>query len=329
MADWHKHLKLPVAAAVLLAGAVLWTLVYWSIVVLLGPEHPRVHTWKADVQFVFSGVERGQYPNGMAFAASDLLSPVVIERALAALDDLPAGLDSERVAGKLSVSAWFPGLNELRTRYRARLDGDLSIAELNELQAAYVQEFERGARSRARLFFTSTDQNVPAEAILKALPEAWERYMHQEYGVFTSNRELVSMDALAVGAAGKEDFLLAYLRLREQLTLLGRNIAALEAEPNSGGVRDNQSGLRLADVRARAAQLEDLVLENYLNQVLEVGLRQNPGQMRQFMIARIQALQRRVSVLDDQAQAVTDALREYGAAGLTMRSSAADGPFLL
>ncbi|MFW5816192.1 MAG: hypothetical protein ACOCVP_04990 [Wenzhouxiangella sp.] len=293
------------------AAAIAWTVVYWLAALLLGPEPHRVETWKVDVQFVFSGADRGQYPNGMPFAASDLLSPVVLERVLDDIDGLPADVDAAWLGDRLAVSAHFPDASELRQQYRQRLGGDLSLAEIRELESAFSRDFERGARTSARLFLITARNDLPVPELLQAIPAAWADYMREEYGVFRTNRTLYSARAVSADMFTESDPLMVYLILRQQVGLLQENVGLLQEEPNSGNVRDPESGLGLADIRARASQLEELVLEGQLPQVLEVVVYQNPEQAQRFLEVRVAQQQQNLALLQSKSAAVDQALGDY------------------
>ena len=295
----------------LVAAAIAWTVLYWLATLVLGPEPHSVETWKLDVQFVFSGADRGEYPNGMPFAASDLLSPVVLERALRDIDNLPADVDAAWLGGKLAVSAHFPDADDLRQQYQQRLDGRLSLAEIRELESAFSRDFRRGTQTSARLFLITSRSDLPVGDILRAIPAAWAEYMREEYGVFRTNRTLFGAGAVSADMFNESDPLMVYLILRQQVGLLQENVALLQAEPNSGNVRDPQSGLGLADIRARASQLEELVLEGQLPQVLEISVYQNPEQAQRFLEVRVAQQQQNLALLQSKSAAVDQALGDY------------------
>ena len=295
----------------LAAAAIAWTVLYWLATLVLGPEPHSVETWKVDVQFVFSGADRGEYPNGMPFAASDLLSPVVLQRALDNIDGLPADVDAAWLGDRLAVSAHFPDANELRQQYRQRLGGDLSLAEIRELESAFSRDFQRGARTSARLFLITGRSDLPVVDILQAIPAAWADYMREEYGVFRTNRTLYGARAVSADMFTESDPLMVYLILRQQVGLLQKNVELLQEEPNSGNVRDPESGLGLADIQARASQLEELVLEGQLPQVLEVVVYQNPEQAERFLEVRVAQQQQNLALLQSKSAAVDQALGDY------------------
>lgn len=299
-----------VGVLAVLVGA-SWTILYWALTLVTSDGSERVQTWRADVQFVFAGANQGQYPNGMSFSASDLIAPVVVERALATIEGLPADVDAETIAAKLSVSAHFPAANELRREYRQRLGNNLSLTEVRELEAAFNRDFERRVRDRARLFLTTTRTDLPIVAILAALPSAWEAYMREEYRVFSSDRFLYGPQAVSGEMLANTGPLLGLLVIRAQFSLLQDNLTLLQSEPGSGSIRDPQSGLRLADIRARATQFEELLLDHQATQILETDLDVNPDASRRFLAARIDQQNRRLELVRAQSRAVDQALNQY------------------
>lgn len=332
--DWRRfsiRLSAGLAAMVIGFGAV-----YWGAVLLLGSDQQERYTWSADVQFLFPGVTQGQYPNGMAFVASDLISEVVLERALASLDVQDPALNVATLSRQLAITSYFPRLNEVTRAYEAQLNADLSQVEVEELQAAFEGELRRGVRGQARIMLTSSDAKLPGEAILRAIPVAWADYVRNDLMTLSTDRVIYSSEVMSDMVFEDADFISAYGLLRDRINLLRRNLEVLAKASNAGLVRDPVSGRRLSDIEAQVDQVESIYLDNFLSQVLGLGLTRNPEKTLVFIRARSEALERQVALLAQKSQRIEEALQDYGRASrpdgsdgrTNMRSNATGDAFL-
>jgi len=313
--DWRRFsIRL---ASGMVAMLISFGAVYWGSVLLLGSDRQEQYTWSADVQFLFPGVTQGQYPNGMAFVASDLISDVVLERALASLDLEDSAIDVATLSEKLAITSYFPRLNQVTREYEEQLNSDLSQVEIQELEAAFELELRRGVRGQARIVLTSTDPNFPAEAILGAIPVAWASYVRDDLMALSADRVIYSAEVMSDGVFEGVDFLSAYGLLRDRLNLLRQNLQVLAAASNAGLVRDPNSGRRLSDIAAEVDQVESIVLDNLLSQVIGLGLTRNPERTLAFIRSRSQSLERQVALLAQKSQRIEEALQDYGQASRT------------
>ena len=299
---------------------VAFALFYWGSAMLLGDREKARYTWTSDIQFLFTGVTQGEYPNGMSFSANDLISDVVLERAL----DLANQPDLEVAAlsKQLNVASYLPRLSQLTREYEQRLNKEqasgeesseqrLSQVEIEELEQAYLNELRRGVQRQAKLMITADDPSFPGAEILEAIPRAWAEYVTEQLKTFSTDRMLYSSRLIDEGIFDEADFVSAYNLILDQLRLLRQNLLVLDAEPNSGLVRDPESSRRLSDIRARADQLESVYLDNVLSQVIGLGLTRNPEQTLAFIEARSAELERRASLLNQQSEAIDNALQGY------------------
>lgn len=331
--DWRRFsMRL---GAGLMAMVIGFGAVYWAAVLLLGPDQKDRYTWSADIQFLFSGVSQGQYPNGMAFSASDLISEVVLARALATLDDIDPELTPRQLADQLAITAYFPRANEVIQAYEARLNSELTQVEVQELERAFQSELSRGVRGQASLVLTHPDPNFPGQAILEAIPEAWAQYVREELKTLSTDRIIYSAEVMGERVFQDTDFIASYGLIRDQINLLKKNLLVLGEEANSGLVRDPATGRRLADIEAQATQLESLYLDNLLSQVVGLGLTRNPDRTLAFIRARAEALKRQSELLAQKSAQIDQALRDYsrieagGAEGVVVPRSGATGDAFL
>lgn len=308
--DWRRFsTRLVVSLSAMLIG---FGAVYWGSVLLLGSDRQQQYTWSADVQFLFPGVTQGQYPNGMAFVASDLISDVVLERALASLDLEDSSIDVASLSEKLAITSYFPRLDEVTREYEAQLSSDLSQVEIQELEAAFERDLRRGVRGQARIVLTSSNPNYPAEAILGAIPEAWAAYVRNDLMTLSTDRVIYTAEVISDAVFDGADFVAIYSLLRDRMNLLRQNLSVLAEASNAGLVEDPASGRRLADIEAQVDQVESIFLDNLLSQVVGLGLTRNPEKTMAFLRSRSESLERQLALLTQKSQRIEEALEDYG-----------------
>jgi len=265
--------RVPVVAAVLLFAAI-----FWVVVGLLGAKQGVTYNWDALVQFSFTGVNDGEYPDGSPFSSADLLSPVVLRRVYEANDIAEYELSRADFSEALSISAHAPNREFVVQRFRNQLERDrLSSAEIQELEEQFRSALDKASRGQARLSLTLRAGPLPtggmlpeavARKVLLDIPRVWAQYMTEEVGVFATDISLYSIDVLESSVLTSMDFLVAYDVLKDKFSLLSHNIEQLAELPNSANVRDPETDYRLSDIRALASELEEFVLEDTLSPTL-------------------------------------------------------------
>ena len=65
--------RVPVVISLLVVS-----IVFWVAQIALNFVNPEVYRYESRIDFIFDGVQEGQYPNGSPFALPDLLAPVVL-----------------------------------------------------------------------------------------------------------------------------------------------------------------------------------------------------------------------------------------------------------
>lgn len=322
--------RLPVVAAVL-----LFTAVFWILVGAMGAKQGVTYNWDALVQFSFTGVQEGEYPDGSAFSSSDLLSPVVLRRVYDANRIADHALSRAEFAEALSISLHAPNREFVVQRFRNRLDDDrLTSAEIQELEEEFRLALDQASRGQARVSLTLHAGPLPrggmlpepvAHKVLLDIPRVWARYMTEEVGVFATDISLYSIDVLESSVLKNMDFLVAYDVLKDKFSLLSHNIEQLEELPNSANVRDPQTGYRLSDIRALASELEEFVLEDTLSPTLATGVSRNPHLTIRFFRNRVDELRRQRDLMQTRAERVEETLRDYNRSPQAAGGSMQDG----
>ena len=65
--------RVPVVISLLVVSVV-----FWVAQIALNVANPEVYRYESRIDFIFDGVQEGQYPNGSPFALPDLVAPAVL-----------------------------------------------------------------------------------------------------------------------------------------------------------------------------------------------------------------------------------------------------------
>lgn len=248
-----------------------FSVLFWIVAIVSGAQQQAVYSWEARIQFTFDGVEDGRYPNGTEFSVNDLLSPVVIRTVFDRNGLSDFGLTLAEFSSGLAIATESPTRAFIVARYQSLLERpDLVRGEIQELEQEFSAALQRASRGQALLTLTLHEDLFPSDSVvsdelagkvLMDIPRIWVESLREEGGPFSERITLYGpevLDPLFV----QSDALLHVDILEEQFRRLWENIDQLDSLPNSGLVRDPETGLRLRDIRA---WLSALHRENFKN----------------------------------------------------------------
>lgn len=282
------------------------------------------------LEFLFDEANRGVYPNGLRFAASDIIAPSILERIY---KDNGIGDFCPRESFD---SGWFveessPELRFLEMEYEARLaDQRLPIPE----RERQLQEFRsrRAALSREyRLHYVRPDacSRLPQVVVLKALSEAplrWAEESDQRRGVMRQRIPMVSPALFEsdVAGAGTLPAIRADI-LRVNIERVKNSISILLNHPGADVVRTtgpagspeaaSAQGLTLIDVNS---QLKDLVDRHLQPGSLLLAAGSGPEAMPDLE-ERLRSAVEDERAARQRVQAHQSALAEYAGPALTVQ----------
>ena len=167
-----------------------------SSVSILSDQRQTNELYSYPIQFGFSGVENGTYPNEAPFEISDLISPVVLEKIYRDRIDGKYDLNRALFAKNFSVVSYNPTRLAIIEKYEERLaNRRSSFAEANELQLQMQQELGNSARRFATISYNNTDTNLPASFVhelLVGVVSEWTKHSIE-------NRAVVRLNIRPVG----------------------------------------------------------------------------------------------------------------------------------
>ena len=140
--------RVPVVISLLVVS-----IVFWVAQIALNYMNPEVYRYESRIDFIFDGVQEGQYPNGSPFALPDLLAPVVLNAVYDA-NEVADYSSRNQFLSSFVVEPYTPEREFILARYQALLGNKkLTPAETQELQDQLEVELKQAALGSATLAF--------------------------------------------------------------------------------------------------------------------------------------------------------------------------------
>ena len=140
--------RVPVVISLLVVS-----IVFWVAQIALNFVNPEVYRYESRIDFIFDGVQEGEYPNGSPFALPDLLAPVVLNTVYDANKVADYSPRNEFLSSFL-IEPYTPRREFILVRYQALLaNKKLTPAETQELQDQLEVELKQAALGSAKLAF--------------------------------------------------------------------------------------------------------------------------------------------------------------------------------
>ena len=210
-----------------------------------------------------TGIEKGAYPNGVAFSPKDMRAPEV----LAALSERMGMENDDNFAEAISVSLGAPTTGGILKKYGERLSQKgLQSAEIDAINAELNEELRRATEKTAAIAIDHQSLGMDedrAKQLAVLLPQVWAE-------VFTTQFRVLDNTQLS-GAAQIE-----YLSLQTSAGTLEANdhvntmLDALETLEEDGRLAGLQtrSGATPSDLRVRISNFNNLYLSAIMSRNL-------------------------------------------------------------
>ncbi len=297
-------------------------LVTAGFVVFWGSQHytdPVRYSHGKPVQFVFTGIEKGEYPNGSRFQIADLIAPSVLHDVYEDNKISEYGLGEEGFQRAFTVTPYAVDEAFIVAKYASALDNKkASTQDLENAQTALKQELQQ-ARNRAALIrFTPEQDLLPRPVIAKALDDVaivWARKAVEERGVLQLDINLHTHHLFDAAQLAELDYPVAILLLRERLQLIQSNIKNILSLPNAQGARDQETKYSLNDMQQKLEELETYELGPLEAQIQQQFVSRDLETTLLYLHERITKLQDSRNEQENKARAIRSAMNHYGAGG--------------
>lgn len=274
----------------------------------------------------FSGIDQGQYPNGLAFAPSDVASAPIVDLVYDA-NSIQEYCPREAFRGGFFVEQRSDQSSFLDAEYQARLsDTRITPVERQRLQAEY--ESKRAALPvQFRLVFVNPRPcaAIPQVVVTKAMTDVlttWANESETKRGVLNIQVEVLTPAIMDVGLGDEASRLLRADLIRTALWRVADNIKAVGEIPGAELVRLGSNRTTFAELGNKIVDLVRSRLEPLVVSAGQSVVRESTA----WVMETVASAEREQNAAEGRATAYLSALREYSGAAQTAQANRASAP---
>ncbi|MCB1646294.1 MAG: hypothetical protein KDI36_12620 [Pseudomonadales bacterium] len=297
------------------SGLIIVTALFWTSRVFLNIKDPTIFSYESRISLTFKGVDEGKYPNGSPFAMSDIVAPVVLNRVYDA-SGVSQYLERQAFVGAFSVKPYTPDRDFILEKFNGLLEsGNLTTAEINELQEELNSELSKAASDGVALSFSGTElDNIPRNLIDKLLYDViaeWARHMIEDVGVADFDREIYTSAVVDEKLLSSIDYLIAFEMLLDRLNLLQSNVEKIKAMPNGMVARDGESNLKVPDLEKAISDIQKYQVAPLINPIKSLGIAKDPEIVKLYFENELVMLARQKLLLEGKRNNISKAYQNY------------------
>lgn len=287
---------------------------------------PSTTTTSIPFQLNFEGAERGRFPNGVRFSASDILATPVLERVYAR-DGVGQFMSLADFSRSLFVLESNRDYDRLMAEYQARLsDPRLSPVDRDRLERELDSKRSSLKMNQYTINFSQQTgvKRVPAPVVERAIHDIlteWGRYIAQDQHVLEYQTAVLSPGFVTEGATASASIVDLHV-LRQKIAKIYVNVLKLSALPGAELARTS-SDLTFMEINERLMELVRFRIEPLVPAV--AALSTTPEADQRFVEAQLAFDERNLARQQETASAIKDALLTYVNDKPAMKDPAAAG----
>jgi hypothetical protein len=304
-----------IAAAVVGVGTL-----YVVGVLLLFLIAPVERLGSIQFRILFDGAEKGEYPNGTPFSASEIVAGPVLTEVFQANDLQRFGKYQDF---QESVFVLQSNLDRdlLSDDYRARL----ADTKLGPVDRARIEEEFR--RKRDALLDPVYTISMRRQERLKTLPRdlmnkvlldilaTWAKQADERKGATKYNVDVLSPGILRREMLEQEDYLVAIDILRAKTARVLATIEEIAQLPGAKTIRVGENRVTLAEIRAGLEDVVRFELEPLLGLIRSEGITKNARALLLYANNQLFQLRQEQQESETRVQALQASVREFSAQG--------------
>jgi len=307
---------------------ILWTMIITAIVVAGGAfvyfSKEEKETAVLQFKLEFSGVEKGEYPNGSKFSPMDIISFPVLEQVYSQ-NGLEKYMQLKEFQNSVKIFQTNKKFEAFEKKYAEMLsNNNLGATQRERIEVDYLEN-KKGVM--VPVYSLSLSQEglvrIPAKQVpkvLKNILQVWTDYAIHVKGVTRYEIPLVSINMLDMKELRSKDYLVAVDMLRKMIGRIVNNINQLSAIPGVEDIAVGKEKVRLNDVRIGLKDAERFQL-GYLTAIIrENGLSRNPVESELYIKNKLFELDLEKKKALSKKRIYDDSMKEYGAALLGERA---------
>ena len=296
-----------------IGGGAVVTVGLLAVVFFLRPTQLQA---ELEFRLLFTGAERGLYPNETRFAPSDIVAAPVL-REVYERNHLENVLKYEDFSTAFAVLPRNPALGEFRREFRGRLE-DTGLTQIE--RAKVEDEYEsrvRALRSGSFVLVGRFPGGWPAKlkpGLLAEILKVWAERARVQ-GAFLFNFDIYSDNILPDISVEKDDYLVVLDRIRVTINRVLGNLDQLESIPGASMVRAGSKQLSVGELKALLRDDLQYKLSQLRAPVFSMALYRNQTVSEAYINEQLSRLQRESAFSKSMAEGVEAALASYSSGG--------------
>jgi len=223
----------------------------------------------------FEGIDKNQYPNGMKFSTSDILSMPVLNKVYEE-DKLDQYLEFHDFKASLAVVQTNDQLKLLEYEYATRLsDKTLNVDQRTRLEAEFLEKKKNVLIPVYTLMWDDPMAFMPADQVAKVLNDilrTWADYADRVKGANQYQISLVSRNILSKEDIEKTEYYIAMDLLRLAIKQTLQDIRKLQAIPGARVLKIGGNKISLGDLAYRLKTIDRFELSPLVGIIRQTGI---------------------------------------------------------
>jgi len=262
------------------AAIVLWSTAILVAIVVIGGLifllQDRRQVAQLSFRIDFDGIDKGEYPNGMKFSTSDILSTPVLN-CVYEKNDLKQYMTFSEFKGSVGTIQTNDDFRLLELEY----EGKLSNRQLTVQDRERIETEFRGKKAALMMpvyklqFAGEGLSSIPVEVMAKVLNDilmTWAEYADRVKGALKYRISIVSHNILDKQALEAEEFLVAIDILKQIIARINGDIEKLAKIPGSETIKLEKTQLSLVDLKYQMEDMEKFKLNPLSGLIRQAGI---------------------------------------------------------
>ncbi len=284
-------------------------------------SRPIERTSRIEFRLLFDGADRGQYPNGTSFAATDIIAASVLTPVYER-NELERYISYDRLKSGLWVLESSRALELLNYEYQAKLaDSKLQTVDRARIEAEFRQKLDalRVPQLSLQFFVTGRTQSPPTQVMEKVLNDILAEWAEQAaaqrgavgYQVDVLTPNVILKDTL------NQTLLIRYDTLRRHVERVLSQVDRLTELPGATTSRVGPDELSLIDLRTSLTDLRDFQLTPLIGSRLLYSLKPDEAALNVlYLEGRLVELRRFRNTYRERKAQLEAALQAFSAESL-------------
>lgn len=306
----RKHRRAIAFTMVVLA--ISYLIVALALYLLIPAQRATELSFRLD----FRGAERGQYPNGTKFSASEITSVPVLVRVYKS-NDLARFIPFDQFKSSVFVMQSNEKLVALTGEFRAKLSKpDLTAVERSEIEREFQEKKASLSQADYSLVLSTNNRfrGIPGGLRAKVVSDiltTWAEMTVNDKGVSLYDISILSSGVFERDQLAAYDYIIALDLVRSKINRVIVNIDELSALPGAKVLRSGENGRSLAELRVRLVDTVEFRLRPLLGVILSKGISKNPMSSVEFLKTQLTFNELEMEEANARVAAVRDALDTY------------------